>query len=115
MKNIIFSLVICYAFCSLNISAFEQVDVTIEKNSQHEECFFVNQQSSLSYQYKSSAAIDFNFHFHDDNGMNFIIELTQSTESKDTIKQLHNKQVYCLMWVNESMKPAELSYEFSMK
>ncbi len=99
----------------LNALADEEIEVDILVGSQHEECFYVGNESSLTYQYQTNSPLDFNFHYHDDNGMNFLVELNKSTENTKTVKPLQNKQVYCLMWVNSLDSPAKLTYLFTME
>lgn len=99
---------------SSNLLANDQIEVTIGANDQHEECFFINVESKISYQFQSSSSLDFNVHFHDDNGMNYLVELPKSKGDKRLLSKLKNKQVYCLMWVNSSETNTELSYQFTL-
>lgn len=114
MKNL---KIITLALLALPLTtfAFEEIEIDVDTGGQHEECFYIDNEKTLNYVYQSSAPLDFNFHFHDDKGMNFLVELPGSTENKETINSLQSKQVYCLMWVNSSDKPASLSYEFTME
>jgi len=101
--------------CSFNTLAFEEIEVEVSVGSQHEECFYVGEENSLTYQYQTNSPLDFNFHYHDDNGMNFLVELENSSENNKTVEPLQNKQVYCLMWVNSLDKAATLTYQFTME
>lgn len=114
MKNSIIITLALLIF-PLTIFASEEIEVDIETGGQHEECFYIENEKTLNYVYQSNAPLNFNFHFHDDKGMNFLVELPSSIENKDTINSLQSKQVYCLMWVNSSEKPASLRYEFTME
>ena len=104
--------ILLFAF---NTFASDKIEVEIPKGSQHEECFYINNKIALEYEYSTNSPLDFNFHYHDDNGMNFLVKLAKSSENKKTIKPLKNKQVYCLMWVNSEDKPATLTYHFTME
>ena len=106
-------LLISLSSISLMVFADEEIEVDVASNDQHEECFYLENETSLSYQYKTSLPLDFNVHFHDDKGMNFLVERVKSTAHESKMEQLTNKQVYCLMWVNNGSKPAILSYQFN--
>lgn len=114
MKNP-FNLIILTLLISLNSLAFEQIDANVPANEQHEECFYLDTETVINYQYNTSSPLDFNLHYHDDNGMTFLVELPNSSASNKSVKQLSNKQVYCLMWVNSTSTTAELSYEFTLE
>ncbi len=113
MKNIINILI--PLILSLPAMAFEEIELEVEHGGQHEECFFIDKKTTVVYQYKTNAPLDFNFHFHDDNGMTFLTELEASNSHSASIKDLKSKQVYCLMWINTSNTSADLSYEFTIE
>lgn len=113
--NILSVSIILSLSLSFSSLALEQIDITVPVDAQHEECFFLDQESVITYQYKTTIPLDFNLHYHDDNGMNYLIELPMSSVNKKSVKQLTSKQVYCLMWVNSSTHEAELTYEFTVE
>ncbi|GAA5141492.1 hypothetical protein [Thalassotalea piscium] len=114
MKNSI-KITLLALLVSLNTPAFEQINVDVPADSPHEECFFLDTETVINYRYKSSEPLDFNLHYHDDNGMTYLVDLPKSSSSENLVKDLINKQVYCLMWFNSTTKNAELNYEFSLE
>ena len=113
MKKIIYTLI--PLFLSLPALAYEEIELEVAHGGQHEECFFIDKNTTVTYQYETSSPLDFNFHFHDDNGMTFLTELEASHSHSASIKELKSKQVYCLMWINTSKTSADLSYEFTIE
>jgi len=114
VKNTL-KIMVLVSLIPINSLAFEQIEVNVSAGGQHEECFYVDNGISITYQYKTSSPLDFNLHYHDDNGMNYLVELPKSSSNSNSVEQLVQKQVYCLMWINPESNKAELNYEFKIK
>jgi len=109
-KNWLF--IICLLLSS-SLWAEEKVTVTVKANSHHEECFYLDTSSQVNYIFTADKALDFNFHYHDDNGMNYLKEIIQTNNEQNSMLDLFPKQVYCLMWHNRSNTPINMNYQFS--
>jgi len=102
------------SFSSSNLIP-ENVEVKVKANSQHEECFYVEEKNKLSYSFTSQKGLDFNLHYHDETGMNFLKDRENTVNEKAKKIELTSELVYCLMWQNKTDASIALRYQFSME
>jgi len=114
MKYHVYFALITLTFSASSFAETETVEVNVTKEKPHEECFFIGENTKIEYKYKSNNPLAFNLHFHDDKGMNYLIELPNSTQSTRVVENLTPKQVYCLMWELEKGNASQLSYSFEL-
>ena len=80
----------------------------------HEECFDLSPDQVLAYSFKSTAAVEFNIHYHEGKSVlspvsEKDISLLQGTFRPDQTRH------YCVMWSNPRSEPVPLDYRLQVK
>jgi hypothetical protein len=88
-------------------------NVTVPANKAHEDCFKLALGQPVDFAFKSSVAMDFNLHCHEEGEVIYPIDLKGVSEHSGTFVA-DREQYWCLMWENKSSREVSLSYEFTV-
>jgi hypothetical protein len=78
-------------------SSSNAFDVALDATKQHESCLRLAKGESARYEWKSSAPLDFNIHYHQGNEVFYPVKKDGATSGKDTFKA-PLEQDFCWMW-----------------
>ena len=92
--------------------ATDQINETkqVQPEKSHEICLQLMSKETLHYSFNSTAALDFNLHYHMGKHIAYPVKLHEIKQhsSSFTAKVTHT---YCLMWRNKSDKVIQLDIE----
>ena len=95
--------------------------VTLKPSGMYEECFELGKGQKLHYKFDANRPVDFNVHFHAEDGIHNPVQQNDVTSYDGTIDpedkrfQAGDQESYCLMWENPDMRPVRVSYECIVK
>jgi len=109
MKKLCFLAALFYALPALA----EPVSVTVPSHEIFEECFDLKSGQDFSYEFDSSAQLDFNVHYHVGEETLYLAQKHKMLADKDELSAPVD-QHYCLMWENNEPWPASLQYSSAL-
>ena len=86
--------------------------ILITPNALHERCFDMQPAQQLLYSYKSSAAVDFDLHYHIDKTIIYPIRKKNQIHANDVFIANEMRE-YCLLWENNSKDKLNIEYTFN--
>lgn len=86
--------------------------ILITPNALHERCFDMQPTQQLLYSYKSSAAVDFDLHYHIDKNIIYPIRKKNQIHA-DEVFTANETREYCLLWKNNSKDKLIIEYTFN--
>ena len=88
-----------------------ELTVAVDPGGIEEPCFPLARGERLEYVFKAAAPLDFNLHFHDDDGVHFPVDLRGMATGEGQYVAPYDR-TYCLMWTNKESSPVELEYQY---
>ena len=73
-------------------------------------CLEMAAQDEIRYDFRSDQPVEFNIHYHDGMKIQFPVQLSGITVHADKFVA-EGDRLYCLMWTNQSLGTASLTYQ----
>jgi len=97
---------VCLAFATAAVAEpVQKFSVTVSPGGHHEECVKLDKGEIRNYEWKASAAADFNIHYHEGNEVFYPVKKDAALEDKAMFKA-KIAQDYCWMWTAKT--PAKI-------
>jgi hypothetical protein len=77
----------------------------------HELCIELTPRQRIAYEFRTSASVDFNIHFHTGDKVDYPL-LRKGLRSLASSFTPTRPDHYCLMWENKTAKPVRLEYSY---
>jgi hypothetical protein len=93
----------------------------VRPGGSHEECLELIPGKIMEYKFISSDSVNFNIHYHAEEGIKYPVNEESITGHRGTIDPaLHDyfsgdQEFYCLMWDNLTYEPVRISFECIVK
>mgnify|MGYP001578665586 CR=1 FL=1 len=100
-------------FAAASLALLQQLDqsTVLAHGEVAEPCIAMQPGDRLEFDFKASASVDFNLHYHSDSGVDFPVDV-KSVRSKEAVYTAPFEQTYCLMWTNRGSAKIELQYHY---
>ncbi len=108
-----FALILFLAGACASLPAQSTKSETLEPSGVREDCMELFPGDALNYNFKASAPLDFNIHYHESGKVYYAVSKDAVSTAKEAFL-CEKQQYYCLMWTNKGAVPANLSYEWSV-
>ncbi len=76
-----------------------------------EPCFKLDKDQRLEFEFSAAANLDFNVHYHDEQGVKFAVNL-HAVRKEMGVYIAPSQRDYCLMWTNHSQADVQLQYHY---
>lgn len=86
--------------------------IYVKADSIYEQCFKMQKNMTLQYQFEATKTIDFNIHYHVGERLYYPVE-TETVDKKQGVMTASIDQIYCLMWVNNALEPVGLQFSYT--
>jgi hypothetical protein len=97
--------------CLLAHALPRHVDVVLQPGKIHEDCFALEPQQRVQYNFNLDRPGDFNLHYHAGKQIRYPIRSESVSEQKGDFIALVAEE-YCLMWSGAKAGETRLGYEF---
>ena len=87
------------------------LSIAIQSGKIAEECFTLAEGERIDYQFRSTAAVDFNLHTHRGNDIVMPVDVRATRVQSGTYAS-PRREDYCMMWTNSAAIPAHISGEW---
>ena len=88
--------------------------VTIKPSKAHEKCMVLNASQTLEYEFRTSAKVDFNVHYHKGEAVYYPVKF-ERTAGETGEYEARVREEYCLMWENKTKTDVELTYSYKTR
>ncbi|MEP5766609.1 MAG: hypothetical protein ABJ308_18570 [Halieaceae bacterium] len=97
-------------FAALALAQQVSQALTIAPGAIEEPCYPMQKTDRLEFSFSADQALDFNLHYHDDEGVSFPLNF-KAVQHKEGVFIAPEPQTYCLMWTNKQAEPVKLEYQ----
>jgi hypothetical protein len=95
---------------ALVLNQLVELSVSIEPKRFEEPCIPLEAGDRLEYEFRASAPLDFNLHYHETEVF-YPVDVTDVTAREGSYVAPF-AQTYCLMWTNKQAHPVDLEYRY---
>jgi hypothetical protein len=92
---------------------YMEKEVNVEAGEFEEPCFALAMTDRLEYTFSSDSPVEFNLHYHQDEGVYFPVEMKNVREHAGTFISTGSRE-YCLMWTNRGEGTLGLRYRYQL-
>lgn len=88
--------------------------IVIKSQKMVEKCLLLNARQTLEYEFKTSAKVNFNLHYHKGDAIYYPVKKDRTNSENDSY-EAQVREEFCLMWENKTSTDVELNYSYKVR